>query len=209
VIPRSVAISGGAGLLSAGELEGWIEALAAAEVDAVQLREKELGDRELFQLARRVVDLAAGRLAVLVNGRADLALAAGAAGVHLPATGLPAPPLRRRCGRDFLIGRSTHRPEEVVFAREEGCDYAFFGPLRPTPSKDRQAEVPGLAGLAAACREGLPVLALGGVETLDDLEAAAAAGAAGVAGIRAFRDAPAAALMAGHARRLWPRPGAA
>jgi thiamine-phosphate pyrophosphorylase len=200
-----MAVSSGAAGLAGQELEGWLEALAAAGVEALQLREKQLDDRELYQLARRVVALAGGRFGVLVNGRVDLALAAGASGVHLPADGLPAAPLRRHCGTDFLIGRSTHRPEEVLAAQGEGCDYVFFGPLKPTPSKSLQQVVPGLEGLEAACRAGLPVLALGGVERACDLEAAAAAGASGVAGIRAFGDPATASLLAARARALWPR----
>lgn len=203
--PRTMAISSGAAGLVGHELDGWLEMLAAAGVDALQLREKQLEDRELFLLASRVVAAAGGRIAVLLNGRADVALAAGAAGVHLPADGLPAAPLRRLCGKDFLIGRSAHRLEEIHAARDEGCDYALFGPLNPTPSKSQQQVVPGIAGLEAACRAGLPVLALGGVDGADDLETAAAAGASGVAGIRAFRDPATASLLAARSRELWPR----
>ena len=145
-----MAISSGAADLEERQLGGWLEALAAAGVEALQLREKQLGDRELYLLTRRVVAAAGGRFAVLVNGRADVALAAGAGGVHLPADGLPAAPLRGLCGKGFLIGRSTHRPEEILAARDEGCDYALFGPMRPTPSKSLRQVVPGLAGLEAA-----------------------------------------------------------
>lgn len=204
-IPRTLAITGG----GAGEgLASWLDALAAAGVEAVQVRAKQLDDRALFDLARRVVALAAGRCRVLVNGRIDLALAAGADGVHLPADGLPAGPLRRLGGPHFLIGRSTHRPQEVAAARLEGCDFAVFGPLRATPGKpgrDGEPAIPGLDGLAAACRLGLPVLALGGVERAEHVRQAAAAGAAGVAAIRAFADPAAAAALAAEARACWPR----
>lgn len=203
-IPRTLAITGfGEGTPVA--LAGFVEALVDAGVEALQVREKKLDDRALYELARRVVTLAAGRMLVLVNGRADIALAAGADGVHLPAEGLPAAPLRRRCGPAFLIGRSAHTVEEVAAARGEGCDYAFFGPLRPTPSKPGPTAVPGISGLAAACRGGLPLLALGGIETAADVALAAEAGAAGVAGIRAFADRDGAAAIAAAARLAWPR----
>lgn len=202
--PRTLAI---AGWLPPGQLEPWLELLAAAGVEAVQVREKSLGDRALFELARRVVQRLAGRCRVLVNGRADLALAAGADGVHLPADGLPAAPLRRRCGPAFLIGRSTHHPREVAAALAEGCDYAVFGPVAPTPSKppgEGRPPIPGYAGLREAARRGLPLLALGGVETPEDVARAAAAGAAGVAAIRAFGDPASAAAIVAAARAAWP-----
>lgn len=201
VLPRTMAISSGSG----SGLEAWLDLQIAAGVDAVQLREKQLGDRALFELTRRLVAAASGRCQVLVNGRADLALAAGADGVHLPASGLPAGPLRRRCGQAFLIGRSTHTPREVERALAEGCDYALFGPLRPTPSKPGLVEPPGLSGLADATRLGLPLLALGGVEKPAELAAAAAAGAVGIAGIRGFAVAASAQSLARAAQEQWPR----
>jgi thiamine-phosphate pyrophosphorylase len=121
---------------------------------------------------------------LLVNGRADLALAAGADGVHLPADGVPVAPLRRRFGRALLLGRSTHRLEEVAEAAQAGADYVVFGPVFPVPGKGEPA---GLERLAAAAALGVPVLALGGIG-LAELPRVAAAGAAGAAGIRLFAD---------------------
>jgi thiamine-phosphate pyrophosphorylase len=168
-------------------LEAWVRQLAEAGVDAVQLREKDLDDRDLYGLARlaRSVFPPPGRL--LVNGRLDVALAAGADGVHLPADGVPIAPLRQRFGPRALLGRSTHRIEEVLAAREAGADYVTFGPVYPTPGKAVYGEPPGLAGLARAAAVGLPVYALGGI-TLDRLGEVAAAGAAGAAGIRLFQE---------------------
>ena len=122
---------------------------------------------------------------VLVNGRVDIALAAGADGAHLPSTGLPVDALRRRFGDDLTLGVSTHHLEEVERARNEGADYVTFGPVWPTPSKARYGSPAGLEGLAGAVAVGLPVLALGGV-TMPRVAAAAAAGAAGVAAISMF-----------------------
>lgn len=190
--------------VDAPRLESWLAGLLAAGVEAVQVREKHLDDGALFHLVRHLVERLGDACRVLVNGRADVALAARAQGVHLPADGLPAEPLRRRFGPGFLIGRSTHSPADVARAREEHCDYAVFGPIRPTPSKaERGDDLPGFDGLEAACREGLPLLALGGITTVDDVERVARLGAHGIAAIRAFQSPEDAARLAAAARRCF------
>ena len=136
----------------------------------------------------------------------DVALAAGADGVHLPASGLPIAPLRRRWGDALLIGRSTHHPDEVAAAGRDGADYALFGPVFPTPGKEAYGPPPGLDGLRRAAAAGLPVIAVGGL-TPDRLAAVAAAGAAGAAAIRACADAAGAAAMAGSAAECFPAGG--
>lgn len=203
-IPRLLAISDLAGM-DGKRLDDWLGALAEAGVDALQVRAKSLSDRELFGLVRRARRVLPARVAVLVNARADVALAAGADGVHLPTAGLPVEALRRLAAaaeRTLLVGRSTHHPEEVRAARAEGVDYVIFGPVYPTPSKERYGPPPGLPGLRAAAREGVPVLALGGVGP-GCLAELAAAGAAGAAGIRAFSDPGRARQMAREARAVW------
>ena len=166
----------------AAGFERWIADLAAAGVPGLQLREKDLDDLTLLELAQRVRALFPGGC-LTINGRADVALAAGAEGVHLPAAGLPIAPLRERFGPDLLIGRSAHSPAQVAAARAAGADYALFGPVYPTPDKARFGPPRGLAELAAAARLGLPVIAIGGV-TVERFPELAAAGAAGAAGIR-------------------------
>ena len=169
--------------LGAVTLPAWAEALASAGIPAVQLREKDLPDRsvyELLRLLRRA--LPASRL--LANGRADLAFAAGANGVHLPADGIPTAALRRRFRDALLIGRSTHTVDEVAREARSGADYVTFGPVFASPGK---GEAVGLDALAAAAKQGIPVLALGGVG-IAELPGVAAAGAAGAAGIRLFQD---------------------
>jgi thiamine-phosphate pyrophosphorylase len=168
-----------------GGFAAWCSALAVAGVPALQVREKDLGDRELFELltASRAAFAAPGVL--LVNGRIDVALAAGADGVHLPADGLPVERLRRRFGA-VVIGRSTHRVSEVERARDAGADYVTFGPVYETPEKTVFGPPVGLEALSEACARSIPVLALGGV-TLDRFAELAAAGASGVAGIRMFQ----------------------
>jgi thiamine-phosphate pyrophosphorylase len=196
---RLLAISGGGTAISqeSDALDGWLLALGRSGVDAVQIREKALDDRDLYALVRRARSLLPSAVRLLVNGRLDVALAAGADGAHLPADGVPLTPLRRRFGPGVLLGRSTHRPEEVAAARRDGADYVVFGPVYPThptpgttpgptPGKEGYGPPPGLSGLAVAAGHGIPVYALGGV-TLGRLAEVAAAGAAGAAGIRLFQ----------------------
>lgn len=189
-VPRLLAISDGT--VSTGgddpRFTRWLEAVAAAGVDGVQLREKHLDDRSLYEIAGFARRRLPSQVRLLINGRADVALAAGADGVHLPAAGLPVAALRERFGPELVIGRSTHAPEEVASARDAGADYVTFGPVYPTPSKAAYGPPPGLEGLRQAVATGLPVLALGGVDA-GRLEEVAAAGAAGAAGIRVFQDA--------------------
>lgn len=172
------------------ELDDWLAAVAADGTDAVQVRRKELVDRELLALVVRCRAALPPAVAVLVNGRADVAVAGGADGVHLPADGLPTTEVRRllrRLGADLLIGRSTHEPPEVARERGEGADYVTFGPVYPTPGKEAYGPPPGLPGLREAARASLPVLALGGVDGTR-VEEVATAGAWGVAAIRACYD---------------------
>ncbi|HEY8022818.1 MAG TPA: thiamine phosphate synthase [Thermoanaerobaculia bacterium] len=198
----------------AGEeyLDDWLAALGGAGVEAVQIREKALDDRALYDLVHRSRALLPAGVRLLVNGRLDVALAAGADGAHLPAGGVPLAALRRRFGPGVLLGRSTHRPEEVEAARRDGADYVTFGPVYPTPSKQRFGAPPGLHGLADAVSRisgaEMPVYALGGV-TLERLAEVASAGARGAAGIRLFRAAaelPRLVAAAAAAFRRWPDP---
>lgn len=168
----------------------WFRELAAAGVDGVQIREKDLDDRALLalaRLARAELTPPEGTTTLLVNGRLDVALAAGVDGTHLPATGVPLTALRRRFGPGVLLGRSTHTLEEVEQARRDGADYVTFGPVYETPSKAGYGPPAGLERLRAAARLRIPVYALGGV-TLSRFGEVAAAGVAGVAAIRMFQD---------------------
>jgi len=169
---------------------------------AVHLREKDLGGAALLALARALLPACRARGALLlVNDRLDVALAAGAAGVHLPAAGVPPEEARRLLGPAALLGVSCHSAADVERARDAGASYATFSPIWATPSKAAHGPPVGLAALAAAVRLGLPLVALGGVEA-SNAGQAFAAGAAGVAAIRAWLVGPdpaaaAAALLAG------------
>ncbi len=198
-LPRLTAISR-RGSSGPRGLESWIDALARARVDAVQIREKELSDRQLYELVSLAVERAAGRVRVIVNGRADVALAAGAGGVHLPAEGAPLEAVRRLVGRGMLVGRSTHSLAEIDRARDEGADYVYYGPVFATPGK----RAVGVEALGSAARRGVPVIALGGIR-IDRLRAVAEAGAAGVAAIRMFADPDRLGDLAATAEGLFPR----
>ncbi len=171
--------------LPGGALAPWCRAVVAAGIESVQLREKDLSPRALLGLAQELRHSAPARLRLLVNARPDAALAAGAAGVHLPAAGLPTAAVVARFGRWLCVGRSTHSLEEVRRAAAEGADYVVFGPIYPTPAKAAYGPPLGLGALEAACRLGVPVLAVGGV-TIERLPELATVGAAGAAGIREF-----------------------
>jgi thiamine-phosphate pyrophosphorylase len=167
---------------------GWCAALAFAGVDGLQLRDRTLDDR--VRLARAAAARAAFPRpgALLLNGRLDLALAAGADGVHLPASGVPVAALRALdASRGLLFGRSTHSVAEVAAARDEGCDYAIFGPVFATPSKPGLLPPRGISSLREAARQGLPVIAIGGIDLRNAAEVASA-GAWGVAAIRLFAE---------------------
>ncbi|HWM91741.1 MAG TPA: thiamine phosphate synthase [Thermoanaerobaculia bacterium] len=165
----------------------WLRRVGEAGVGAIQIREKDLDDRTVFELAREARAALPPPAVVLVNGRVDLALAAGADGAHLPADGVPVAALRRRFGKGVLLGLSTHSVEEVERASRDGADYVTFGPVWPTPSKERYGPPLGIEELARAAKVGIPVYSLGGV-MLSRFSEAAAAGARGVAGIRLFQE---------------------
>lgn len=185
----------------------WLRRLAEAgiaETGALQIREKALDDRAVLELARQARAALPPSTALLVNGRLDIAIAAGADGAHLPADGVPIDALRRRFGPGVILGRSTHTMEEVEAALREGADYVTFGPVYPTPSKERYGPPRGLDELARAARLPIPVYALGGV-TLSRFGEVAEAGAAGVAGIRLFQE-PGLPEIVRQARRSFPKP---
>lgn len=151
----------------------------AAEADVVQVRDKELSPRSLLEVTKRALALGTK---VVVNDRADIALAVGAHGVHLRSHPIPPREWRRLVPDNFLIGVSCHTLEEIREA--EGADYVYFSPIFDSPG---HGPALGLLALENAVRVArMPVIALGGI-TWENAATCVAAGAAGVAGIRLFR----------------------
>jgi thiamine-phosphate pyrophosphorylase len=180
--------------LSADRIVAVVESACAAGRIVVQLRARNRGGRELFVLAQRLRRASAANDSLLVvNDRLDIALAVGADGVHLPASGIPARVARalldRRAGSaDRLrIGLSVHSVDEIR-ANAELVDYFQFGPVFATPSKLAYGSPQGVAALAeavgAATDAQRPLVAVGGIDATNALTPIGA-GAAGVAVIRA------------------------
>ncbi|MEI7824548.1 MAG: thiamine phosphate synthase [Chlorobiaceae bacterium] len=154
----------------------------------VQIREKQLNAKELLELAlqARAMELPEGTL-LLMNERADIALAAGFDGVHLPENGCSAKVLRS-FAPELLYGCSIHSASALCIAEESGADYLLFGPVFDTPSKRIYGAPQGLKKLGELCgATSLPVFALGGI-TLQNAASCMAEGAYGVAGLSIFQD---------------------
>ena len=175
-----------------GDVPGLVREAASAGVDLVQIREPLLAGAALLSYVRQAVaDAADTSCRVLVNDRFDIAIAAGAAGVHLRGDSFPAARVRSVAPRGFIIGRSVHSPvEAAAVADQGGCDYLIFGTVFPSTNKPADHPAAGLAGLREVCRAtALPVIAVGGI-SIDNIAAVIAAGARGVAAISLFRQAP-------------------
>jgi len=158
---------------------------AAAGASMIQVRAKTLPARELAALVRQVLEAARG-VPVLVNTRADVALACGAQGVHLPSRSISPKLIRAIAPAGFLMGVSCHNAEELAQAEKEGADFVVFGPVFTTSSHPG-AQPCGLDALADAARlVRLPIYALGGV-TEQNAALCISAGAEGVAGISLFQ----------------------
>ena len=160
----------------------------AAGLEWIQIREKNLSARDLFDLTQQVLNLPNPHGSkILVNTRVDVALAAGAAGAHLPA-GSPAPSVWRALRPPgFLIGVSCHTVDEVRTAEDQGADYAVFGPVFAPRSKSTTLEPCGIAGLVQAVRAvRIPVLALGGITASNTVDCVQT-GAAGIAAISLYQ----------------------
>ena len=132
----------------------------------IQLREKLLGADEFYAEAKRAIGTGLRYGAkILINDRVDIALAAGAHGVHLGQTDLPAEEARRILGKNSIIGLSTHNLEQGAEATRLPIDYLAVGPMFPTDTKSDTAAPLGLAGLneIRVVVEGLPLVAIGGI----------------------------------------------
>jgi len=193
-----------------------IAAAAAAGAHWIQLREKDLAARDLVRLTRaaiartaiarteidrcaavnlRAANSPAAHPRVIVNDRLDVAIAERAAGVHLGENSVPAPEARRLLQNllvanrpaEFLTGVSCHSLSTAQAAAAAGADYIFFGPIFPTPSKQKYGPAQGLQRLAEVCRSvTIPVLAIGGIN-VENAAHCLDSGASGIAAIRLFQ----------------------
>ena len=191
---RAQSSPSGAAMSPTQALRASVQKAAAAGVNWIQIREKDLPARELAELVRQAIrDTRETGARILVNDRLDVALAANAAGIHLGENSLPLEAVvewRRRAGRmDFLIGASCHSVEAARAAESGGADYIHFGPVYATPSKAAFGPPQGIERLRAVCTAvRIRVIAIGGV-TFENARDCLAAGAAGFAAIRLFQDA--------------------
>ncbi|MBF0505261.1 MAG: thiamine phosphate synthase [Nitrospirae bacterium] len=175
--------------------EAFFEAVESAlqgGVKVVQLREKDLSARALLSMAYRIRELTMKyRAKLLINDRADIALCAGADGVHLSQGSMPAFAIRRIAGDSFFIGCSAHSLEEARLCEKEGADFITFGPLYQTPSKLKYGAPVGVEALKKVREEiAVPVFGIGGIKC-DSIKPVMDAGAHGIAvisGILAEKD---------------------
>ncbi len=163
----------------------WDDVLRAsldAGLDCVQVREKAMDAGPLLRRVQQVIEMVDGRAAVIVNDRPDLALAAGASGVHLGQTDLPPAAVRRQVGGQLLIGVSTNNLQQAQAALDAGADYLGLGPMFPTTTVDNKPTLagPGYATEFVRHFPGVPHLAIGGI-TPANAKQVIAAGTRGLA----------------------------
>ncbi|CAN5634104.1 thiamine phosphate synthase [soil metagenome] len=174
-------------------IEGTLEAIRAAighSVPLIQIREKQLPTRELYKLTSAAVKAAENtNTMILVNERFDIAIDAGADGVHLPSYAFTADDVRRVAGPKFIIGVSCHSADDVRVAKDIGADYVTLGPVFASPGKGTPI---GIEAFASALRDvaPFPVIALGGIDA-SNYRTVIDTGAAGFAAIRYLNDIPA------------------
>ena len=165
-----------------------VERLAAGGATFIQMREKNLPPAEFFGQAITAVQLARQlSVRIIINDRADVALATKADGVHLGQDDLPAEAARRILGNDAIIGYSTHNLDQAKRALSLPIDYLAIGPIFATTSKTDTEPVVGLDGLRSVARiaNRLPIVAIGGI-TFENVHAVIEAGATSVAVISAL-----------------------
>ena len=156
-------------------------------ISLVQIREKNLTARNVFELTRRAAEIVSRTTTkLLVNDRADIALAAKADGVHLTAKSLSAQIVRQNFGADFIIGASCHSLETILTSKNDAADFAVFSPIFYSPNK---GEPQGLEVLREVCTKAndFPILALGGVDE-SNFQQTLDAGAKGIAAVRLLND---------------------
>src|SRR5208283_848805 len=169
-----------------------IEGALKAGVKAVQLREKDLPTRELLTMAYGMRELTSEYCAKLfINDSTDVALCAGADGVHLGQESMPVYAARKIAGAGFIIGVSTHSLKEAHLAEKEGADFITFGPIYQTPSKLKYGAPVGLEAVNKVAGEiGIPVFGIGGIkrDTINTVMKSGTFGIAVISGILGEND---------------------
>ncbi len=178
-----------------------VDAAIAADIDWIQIREKDLSGKDCAALTSGALGRTSRSTSldppkILVNDHLDVALTERAHGVHLGERSLPVDRAKQLAGEfkpsgnsTFLVGASCHALAEAQAAAAAGADYLFFGPIFETPSKASFGTPQGLDRLARVCEAvSIPVLAIGGI-TLHNAPSCLTAGAAGIAAIRLFQEA--------------------
>lgn len=168
-----------------------IEKAVEVEIPLIQIREKKLSAKLVYELVSKASKITKNsKTKLLVNDRADIALAAEADGVHLPANSFSAKNIRATFPPDFIIGVSAHNFEEVEKAKLSKADFATFSPIFATASKAKYGAPQGVAKLREIVEtvEKFPVIALGGINE-NNFDEALKSGAKGIAAIRFLNDA--------------------
>ncbi|MDV0444453.1 thiamine phosphate synthase [Methanorbis rubei] len=162
----------------------------AGGANIIQLRDKEKSSRELYEIACKMKEICRGYALFIVNDRVDVALAAGADGVHLGQSDLPIAAVRKLCPKNFLIGISVGSVEEAKEAEAAGADYVAVSPVFSTSSKSDAGAGHGIAVVRDICSSVMcPVIGIGGINAENTPELIAA-GLDGVAVISAVVSAP-------------------
>ncbi|NJM54080.1 MAG: thiamine phosphate synthase [Blastocatellia bacterium] len=165
-----------------------IKIAVQAEIPIIQIREKNLPARLLFQLTSEIVKISKkSATKILVNDRADVALAAKADGVHLTSTSIPTKIIRQNFRQDFIIGVSTHTSEKALQAKQDGANFAVFSPIFYTPNKGKPQGIEKLSEVVKTAKD-FPIIALGGINEANFAETLRA-GASGIAAIRLLNEA--------------------
>jgi thiamine-phosphate pyrophosphorylase len=163
------------------EASDFARELVAGGATLIQLREKHASSKEILRLARELRRILPSQVQLIVNDRADLALAAQADGVHVGQDDLPPEAARRIIGTERILGVSTHNPEQLAIAHQTSANYLAIGPVFPTSSKDNPDPAIGLEGVRQArAVTHKPLVAIGGI-TIANCRSAIEAGADSVA----------------------------
>jgi len=163
------------------EVSNFARELVAGGATLVQLREKNASAKQILRLTRELRRVLPVEVKIIVNDRADLAVAAQADGVHIGEDDIPPDAARRIIGEDRVLGVSTHSPEQAEVADRSSADYIAIGPVFATVSKENPDPVIGLVGVRQArARTQKSLVAIGGI-TLQNCRSAIDAGADSVA----------------------------